>query len=67
MGYGFLLTSVFEELGIPLQKRVGFQVSDEIESSTLIGCGFKVIKGQSQFISRHEESRRVYSTPKSSK
>lgn len=24
MGYGFLLTSVFEKLGIPLQKRVGF-------------------------------------------
>ena len=30
MGYGFLLTSVFEKLKIPLQKKVGFQVSDEI-------------------------------------
>ena len=24
MGYGFLLTSVFEKFGIPLQKRLGF-------------------------------------------
>jgi len=47
MRYGFLLTSVFEKFGISLQKRVGFQVSDEIESSTLIGCGFKVIKRSS--------------------
>ena len=45
MGYGFLLKSVFEKLGIPLQKRIGFQVSDEIGNSTLIGCGFKVTKG----------------------
>ena len=30
IGYGFLLTSVFEKLGIPLQKRVGFQLSDEV-------------------------------------
>ena len=45
VGYGFLLTSVFEELVIPLQKSVGFQISDEIGSSTLIGCGFKVTKG----------------------
>jgi len=45
MGYGFLLTSVFEELRIPLQKRVGFQVSNEIGSSILIGCCFKMTKG----------------------
>ena len=44
---GFLLTLVFEELGIPLQKRPGFQVSDEIRSSTLIACGFRVTKGSS--------------------
>ena len=30
-----------------MQKRVGFQVSDEIGNSTLIGCGFKVTKGGS--------------------
>jgi len=47
MGYGFLLMSVFEKLRIPLQKRIGFQVSDEIGNSTLIGCRFKVIKGDS--------------------
>lgn len=47
MGYRFLLTSVLEELGIPLQKKVGFQVSDEITSSALIGRGFKVKKGAS--------------------
>jgi len=47
MGYGFLLTSVFEELRIPLQKTLGFQASDKIRSSTLVGCGFKVTKGSS--------------------
>ena len=47
IGYGFLLTSVFEHLGIPLQKKVGLQVIDEISSGTLIGCGFKVTKGGS--------------------
>ena len=46
-GYWFLLTSVFEKLGISLQKRVGIQVSDEIGNSTLIGCGFKITKGDS--------------------
>lgn len=45
--YWFLLTSVFEKLGIPLQKRVGLHVSDEIDNSTLIGCGFKITKGDS--------------------
>ena len=47
MWYGFLLTSVFEELGIPLQNKVGFQVNDEIGSSTLVVCGFTVTKGTS--------------------
>ena len=47
MGYGFLLTLVFEELDIPLQKKVSFQVSDEIGSSTLVGCNFMVTKGSS--------------------
>jgi len=47
MGYRLLLTSMFEKLGIPLQKRIGFQVSDEIGNSTLIGCDFKVTKGGS--------------------
>ena len=47
-----MLTSAFEKLGIPSQKRKGFQVSDEIGSSTLIGCGFKVTKGNSA-VSEH--------------
>ena len=38
---------MFQELRIPLQKRVGFQVSDEIGSNTLIGSGFKVTGGSS--------------------
>ena len=46
MGYGFLLTFALEHLGIPLQKKVGLQVSDEIGSNTLIGCGFRVTKGR---------------------
>jgi len=45
LGYGFLLTLVFEHFGVPLQKKVGLQASDEIGSSTLIGCNFKVTKG----------------------
>ena len=45
LGYGFLLTSVFETRGIPLQKRMGFQVTDEIGSNTLLGCGFQITKG----------------------
>ena len=44
MGFGFLLTSMFEQLGIPLQKMIGFQVTDDIGHSTLVGCGFKVKK-----------------------
>jgi len=36
---------MFEYLGIPLQKRVGLHVTNEIGSSTLIGCGLKVTKG----------------------
>jgi len=44
LGYGFLLTSVFKHLGIPVQKKVGFRATDEIGSNTLIGCGFRVTK-----------------------
>ena len=38
---------MFEELGIPLQKRVGFQVDDEIGRNTLVGCRFTVTKHRS--------------------
>ena len=40
LGYGFLLTLVFEHFGAELQKKVGMQVIDEVGSSTLLGCGF---------------------------
>jgi len=33
MGYGFLLTSVFEELGIPLQKKVVFRLVMRLEAT----------------------------------
>ena len=46
MGYGFLLTSNFKHFGVSLQKRVGVQIKDEIDSSTLISCGFMIAKGE---------------------
>ena len=46
LGYGFLLTSVFEHFRVSLQKKVGVQMVDEIGSSTLISCGFKIAKGE---------------------
>ena len=46
LGYGFLLTSVFEHFGIALQKKVGVQVPDEIGCSTLISFGFKIAKDE---------------------
>ena len=45
LGYGFLMTLVFEHFGISLQKKVRVQMIDEIGSSTLMGCGFKLVKG----------------------
>jgi len=47
MGYGFLLSSMFEELRISLQKRWVFKSVMKLEVHTLIGCGFKVTKGSS--------------------
>ena len=43
LGYGFLLTQVFEHFGVKLQKRVEAQVIDEVASSTLMGCGFELV------------------------
>jgi len=37
LGYGFLLTLVFEHFGVDLQKKVGVQAIDDIGSSTLMG------------------------------
>jgi len=42
--YGFLLTRVFEHFGVELKKKVDAQVIDEISSSTIMGCGFALIK-----------------------
>jgi len=44
LGYGFLLTKVFKHFSVELRKRVDAQVIDEIGSSTIIGCGFVLIK-----------------------
>ena len=44
LGYGFLLTRVFEHFGVELRKRVDAQVIDEVGSSTIIGCGFALLK-----------------------
>jgi len=44
IGYGLLLTLVLEHFGVSLQKRVGVQMTDEIGSSTLVVCGFKLGK-----------------------
>jgi len=45
LGYGFLLTLVFEHFGVELKKKVGVQAMDDIGSSTLIGCGFTLVEG----------------------
>jgi len=44
LGYGFLLTRVFEHFGVELRNKVDAQVIDEVGSSTLMGCGFVLIK-----------------------
>ena len=46
LGYGFLLTQVFEHFGVKLQKRMKAQVIDEISSSTLMGCGFNLVQDE---------------------
>jgi len=45
LGYGFLLTLVFEHFGVDLKKKVGVQAVDDIGSSTLMGCGFTLVEG----------------------
>jgi len=44
LGYGFLLTRVFEHFGVELKKKVDAQVIDEMGSSTIMGCGFDLIR-----------------------
>ena len=38
LGYGFLLTKVFEHFGVELRKKVDAQAIDEVGSSTIMGC-----------------------------
>ena len=45
IGYGFLLTRVFEHFGVALKKKVGVQMIDEIGSTTLMECGFTLVEG----------------------
>jgi len=47
LGYGFLLTRVFKSFGVKLQKKVGVQAIDDIESSTLMGCEYTLVEGPS--------------------
>jgi len=44
LGYGFLLTRVFEHFGVELTKKVDAQMIDEIGSNTIMCCGFALIK-----------------------
>jgi len=44
LGYGFLLTWVFEHFGVELQRKVDAQVINDVDSSTIMGCGFDLIQ-----------------------
>jgi len=44
LGYGFLLTRVFEHFGVELKKKVDTEVIDEVGSSTIMGCGFDLVR-----------------------
>jgi len=44
LGYEFLLIKVFEHFGVELKKKVDAQVIDEVGSSTIMGCGFDLIR-----------------------
>jgi len=46
LGYGFVVTLVFEHFGVVLQKKMGVQMVEEIASSTLMGCDFTLVKGE---------------------
>jgi len=59
LGYGFLLTRVFEHFGVKLRKRVDAQVIDEIGSSTIMGCDFILIKAGDCRTDQEEQSPAV--------
>jgi len=56
LGYGFLLTRVFEHFDVELRKRVDAQVVDEIGSSTIMGCDFVLIKAGDRGTDQAEQS-----------
>jgi len=45
LGYGFLLTRVFEHFGVELKKKMGVQFIDEIGRNTLMGYGYTLVEG----------------------
>ena len=44
LGYGFLLTKVFQHFGIELRQKVKAQAIDEVGSSTIMGCGYTLLQ-----------------------
>ena len=44
LGYGFLLTRVFDHFGVELQRKVDAQVINEVGSTTPMGCGFDLVQ-----------------------
>jgi len=56
LGYGFLLTKVFEHFGVELQKKVDAQV---IVSNTIMGCDFDLIKAGDRRSDQEEQSAGV--------
>ena len=43
LGYGFLLTRVFEHFGVDLRKKADAGAVDEIGGTTISACGFELI------------------------
>jgi len=60
LGYGFLLTRVFEHFGVELRKKVDAQVIDEVGSSTIMGYGFALIKAGDR---REDQGAQTISVP----
>jgi len=59
LGYGFLRTRVFKHFGVELRKRVDAQLIDEVGSSTIMGCGFVLIKAGDRRIDQGEQTPSV--------
>jgi len=59
MGYGFLLTRVFEHFGVELRKRVDAQVIDKVGSSSIMGSGFVLVKAGDRRVDRGAQTPSV--------